>query len=617
MNACFPGICSINYNVRGRQYMYIGGWALHSQVLLSALQATKERKSNSDQLSTRDQLLLQQDLRASNTTAGGQYHQSLGQKYSLSSSLDQQQDFPLHTAKMYHSGAGYPDLSGATGGGGVSSYHQQAAAAAATVSAPVYVPSNRALTNSQYQHVAAHFGTAAAQNAWTSDSFGTAHAQLPPQFYTQNAVMMGSWRAAYDPTGFQRSSPYDSAIDFQFGEGRECVNCGAISTPLWRRDGTGHYLCNACGLYHKMNGMNRPLIKPSKRLTATRRLGLCCTNCGTRTTTLWRRNNEGEPVCNACGLYFKLHGVNRPLAMRKDGIQTRKRKPKKTGNSNENGKEIKDDDLKPSMGMERHSLPGSLASKLQSDLAVKSASSSSALHNLSLGSAASSALHSTLSHHMHFSTPSSQQSRLSGVSHNTSSTSVNSSTAGTTTNTSSSNLNSSHNNSLYSPSAALAAQANLNHSQLSASPFGSQKYEHLLSGSNSLSNGLSSSSTPTSNYHAHHLHHHHHHAAAAAAHHAASAAHHHHHHHSPSSLSHQVATSASSGGSLGGYSVKSETNSTNYDYVNNCYFGSSFGALGGSSSSTAGMHGATASDMAGVYHHQHNVIQAAKLMATS
>ena len=44
--------------------------------------------------------------------------------------------------------------------------------------------------------------------------------------------------------------------------------------------------------------------------------------------TIYGRNNDGEPVCNACGLYYKLHGVNRPLAMRKDGIQTRKRKPK-------------------------------------------------------------------------------------------------------------------------------------------------------------------------------------------------------------------------------------------------------------------------------------------------
>ncbi|XP_018595071.1 transcription factor GATA-3 isoform X5 [Scleropages formosus] len=66
--------------------------------------------------------------------------------------------------------------------------------------------------------------------------------------------------------------------------------------------------------------MNRPVQ------SAARRAGTSCANCQTTTTTLWRRNANGDPVCNACGLYFKLHNINRPLTMKKEGIQTRNRK---------------------------------------------------------------------------------------------------------------------------------------------------------------------------------------------------------------------------------------------------------------------------------------------------
>ncbi|CAF0902292.1 unnamed protein product [Adineta steineri] len=205
-----------------------------------------------------------------------------------------------------------------------------------------------------------------------------------------------------DPVHFWQDNsaggPYLQYLDpscLDTTHGHQCVNCGVVTTALWRHDETGHYLCNTCRVCHRIDDSSRPLQRSTRRVEdedhhprstgmdtsytlplsqsstkllsslalenserpyATnktnnlnktipeinnkrttpnpRRSGLQCANCQTQTTTLWRRNTEGDPVCNACGLYYKLHHIARPLNMVKEGIQTRRRKQRNTnGNS--------------------------------------------------------------------------------------------------------------------------------------------------------------------------------------------------------------------------------------------------------------------------------------------
>ncbi|KAI8394037.1 uncharacterized protein BYT42DRAFT_609796 [Radiomyces spectabilis] len=118
-----------------------------------------------------------------------------------------------------------------------------------------------------------------------------------------------------------------------------CSNCGATSTPLWRRSADDDLLCNACGLYQKLHNAPRPkTLKPHNARKEARddeAAQLVCSNCSTTTTPLWRRDDEGAPLCNACGLYLKLHHERRPLSMKTDIIKKRQRY-----DSNANGRKV-------------------------------------------------------------------------------------------------------------------------------------------------------------------------------------------------------------------------------------------------------------------------------------
>ncbi|KAI5476616.1 GATA-binding factor 6-B [Pseudohyphozyma bogoriensis] len=106
-------------------------------------------------------------------------------------------------------------------------------------------------------------------------------------------------------------------------EGPSCSHCASIATPLWRRGPDDELLCNACGLYLKLHGKPRP--KQFGKAQSAPRGAVAeavasgkppmCHNCEATSTPMWRKDLNGNLACNACSLYFKLHQVLRPVSL--------------------------------------------------------------------------------------------------------------------------------------------------------------------------------------------------------------------------------------------------------------------------------------------------------------
>lgn len=157
----------------------------------------------------------------------------------------------------------------------------------------------------------------------------------PSTTLTASSSMLQMPGAHPPPAPAQVESAAEAVPTSELDDEPTCSNCGTNKTPLWRRNHHTSLLCNACGLYLKIHKTHRPLklrrrqqlnnLNKAQNTDRDRNISAGCTNCGTKVTPLWRKGANGGLLCNACGLYQKLHRADRPVRYRADVIRKRSR----------------------------------------------------------------------------------------------------------------------------------------------------------------------------------------------------------------------------------------------------------------------------------------------------
>ena len=65
-----------------------------------------------------------------------------------------------------------------------------------------------------------------------------------------------------------------------------------------------------------------------------------CTNCNVEKTPLWRRIDGQNYLCNACGLYYRIHNCHRPISLKCEEFKPRKKYQKKKSSIGESTAEF-------------------------------------------------------------------------------------------------------------------------------------------------------------------------------------------------------------------------------------------------------------------------------------
>ncbi|KAJ2878519.1 hypothetical protein IWW38_006303, partial [Coemansia aciculifera] len=132
---------------------------------------------------------------------------------------------------------------------------------------------------------------------WSQFGFGSlgsgpAGLGMPMAGFGGGGGGQGMWNGMPYPGGMPIDAPYGVGHHLHMAQeqakkhdGPICDNCEVTSTPLWRRSADDTLLCNACGLYYKLHRSHRPR---SLRTGSGRKEGLeedlpktFCSNCKT------------------------------------------------------------------------------------------------------------------------------------------------------------------------------------------------------------------------------------------------------------------------------------------------------------------------------------------------